>query len=85
MSSLDFDVAVPAIEARQFSYVTIVLSNPLEFADFVIFDPSKPSALETATAFAKRNFGERFNKVLVYPRAYVKNARKLAAEGRVIA
>jgi len=72
------------INAREFSYVSIYLKDPLEFEDYVVLEPSYPVAKRKAEEFAKREFGERYSKVNIYPRNYIKDARKLAAEGRII-
>jgi hypothetical protein len=72
------------IESKQFSRVTIVLRNPHEYEDYVIFDPSLPSAMAKAIKFGKQHYGDRFEKVWVFPRNYIKEARVLAEQGRII-
>lgn len=75
------------IKHRKFSYVTIYFKDANGKGDterFVLFEPSKNLALDIATQFAQNIYGDSLEKVYVYPRNYVREARKLLAAGKII-
>ncbi len=75
------------IKHRKFSYVTIYYKdvNGEGMTDkYVLFEPSKNLAIDIATQFGKNTYGDDFQKVYVYPRNYVREAKKLLAAGKVI-
>ncbi|MDH5415339.1 MAG: DUF1249 domain-containing protein, partial [Flavobacteriaceae bacterium] len=75
------------IKHRKFSYVTLWFLNEngkSETEKYVLFEPSKNLAIDIATQFGKNTHGDRFERVDVYPRNYVREARKLLAAGQII-
>lgn len=75
------------IKHRKFSYVTLWFldeNGKSENEKYVLFEPSKNLAIDIATQFGKNTHGERFDRVDVYPRNYVREARKLLAAGQII-
>jgi len=77
-------IASQYIEDRQFTYVSFHLMNPFEVESYVILEPSEPKARAKAKAFVRRMWPGRKVKVHLYPRTYVRKARELATEGRII-
>jgi len=76
------------IKHRKFSYVTLWYKGKdgnSTTEKYVLFEPSKNVAIDIATQFGKNTYGDRFERVDVYPRNYVRDARKLLAAGKVIA
>ncbi len=75
------------IKHRKFSYVTFWIKDKdgkSTIDKYVLFEPSKNIATDIATRFGKKTYGENFEKVYVYPRNYVREARKLLAAGKII-
>lgn len=75
------------IKHRKFSYVTIYFKDAAgksETERFVLFEPSKNLALDIATQFAQNRYGDSLERVDVYPKNYVREARTLLAAGKII-
>lgn len=76
------------INSREFCLVVAVLENPKSWQsiheDWVIFESSLPLARKIATDFLKKRYMDRLNKMWIYPRKYLKEARICVAEGRII-
>ena len=69
------------IEARNFTYCSAWYPANLTHHDFVVMTPSRPEAQARAQAYAVARWGQP-EHVNVYPRKYVKDARRLFAAGR---
>jgi hypothetical protein len=69
------------VEARDFTFCTAVYGNPLRFERFIVGTGLKSEAEPRARAFATEQWGEP-EKLWLYPRTYIKDARRLLAEGR---
>lgn len=67
-------------EERQFSFAQVFYKDPHAVRHFIVRTPWKREALERARVFAERNWGPP-DRVIVYPRTYVRDARKLVAQG----
>jgi hypothetical protein len=68
------------IEDRDFTYCQAFYSDPWGCKGFIVGTPSRPEARERAQAFATATWGAP-DKVLIYPRTYVKDARQRFAQG----
>jgi len=83
-SGLTQEEMVRKINDKEFSYVTLVLNDPFQQPSYIVFDPVYKSALKKTEIFAKQQFGDRFEKARVYPKTYLRDARVLAKDGKVI-
>lgn len=84
-----FEPSKENLDKRNFSFVSIYLKKPdtesrLNILEYIVFEPSKPSAEGIAELFGKSRFGENFDKVIVYPRNYLREARVLLEAGKII-
>ena len=68
------------LESRDYTFCSAVYSNPLRWHQFLIGTPSKPEATKRARAFAVARWGEP-ERIHVYPRNYIRQARSLFAAG----
>jgi hypothetical protein len=69
------------IEARNFTYCSAWYPAKLTHHDFIVMTPSRPAARKRALAYAVERWGQPAD-MSVYPRKYVKDARRLFALGR---
>ena len=75
------------ITKKNFSYVTIALKEKegdLSWENYIVFEPSRNVAQQIASEFAKEKFGEALSSVKIYPRNYLRKARQLFKEGKII-
>ena len=68
------------IEARNFSWVSAFYPNELTHMHFVVMTPDRKEAEKRAMDYATLAWGKP-ETVRVYPRTYVRKARKAYAEG----
>ena len=69
-----------ALETRDYTFCVATYGDPLRFHRFLIGTPSKPEAIQRATAFAVGRWGQP-ERISVYPRNYIRKARALFAAG----
>ncbi len=71
------------IEARNYVYCSATYSDPLRWEKFLAPHPTnRNAALIAATDYATAQWGEPVT-IRLYPRNYVKEARRLFAAGRI--
>lgn len=71
-----------AIEARDFTFCQAFFSEPWDCRTFVVMTPARPEARKRADAYAAQRYERTPAKINLYPRTYVKDARKLYAAGK---
>ena len=71
------------IENKGFSFIQITLREG-KVLNYVLFEPSKPKAEVIATQFARQSFRDDFLALVVKPRMYIREARMLFEEGKII-
>jgi hypothetical protein len=69
------------IEARNFTFCSAWYPAALTHHDYIVMTPARREAQERAMAYAVERWGQP-EHVNVYPRKYVKDARRLFALGR---
>jgi len=69
------------IEDRDFSFAQAFYRDPHQCRVFIVGTPHKQAAKARALHFATQHWGEPY-KIIVYPRTYVRDARKLLAAGQ---
>ena len=70
------------IESRDFTYCTVVYSDrQFGFYGFVVGTPFRPEARERAKAYATAKWGHAPDKIDLYPRTYISDARRRFAQG----
>ncbi len=78
-----YEAGIKNLENKQFSYVQFFMKDNTAI-NYIVFEPSKPRAEVIAFAFARQLFAEKFNSLLVSPRTFIREARILFTEGKVI-
>ncbi|WP_346881274.1 N-6 DNA methylase [uncultured Algibacter sp.] len=81
-----FAPSLENINANKFSLVTVhyTREEKVEETNYVLFDSYKKVALEIATRFAIKTYGNHFKRIEVFPRNYKVKARKLFKEKQII-
>jgi len=71
------------VEAKEFAFVTAIYRDPVKLIvsrHFIVGTPFKNEAYVRARAFAVDRWGEP-HQLYVYPRTYIRDARRLFADG----
>lgn len=69
------------ISRRDYSFCSATYQDPLRWEHFLVGATSARQAVEAARVYASARWGEPAD-VKVYPRNYIREARRLLAEGR---
>ena len=82
-----FEPTEENIDHKNFSYVSIVHlgdDNKSIFDNYVVFEPYRHAAEEITRRYGQQLYGDNFKDVYIYPKNYLRKARVLLKQGKVI-